>query len=195
MRLFTAVSAYSCHVWPFAATIADNTQTYCWHVYALNVGNMKTWQYCNIVPSKIKIYTNICDHFLPWVTLWLFPVQICYSRLYTKVKHNEYKKSTKTCVYDKIKKKISMRVIKTWKLGELHPSFRQCVFESYLNIKTKIDTPIFINYLRNLLCYGTKVLSSKIILTRFLPQFGLSSPCFYYLRLFSTKPQTKMHKI
>jgi len=53
MGLFTAVSAYSNHVWPFADKIADNTETYCWHVYALNVGNMKTWQYCNILLSKI----------------------------------------------------------------------------------------------------------------------------------------------
>jgi len=54
MGLFTAVSAYSSHVWPFAAKIAYYTKTYCWHVYALNVGNMKTWQYCNILSSKIK---------------------------------------------------------------------------------------------------------------------------------------------
>jgi len=54
MGLFTAVSAYLCHVWPFAAKIADNTQTYRWHVYALNVDNMETWQYCNILSSKIK---------------------------------------------------------------------------------------------------------------------------------------------
>jgi len=54
MGLFTAVSEYSRHVWPFAAKVADNTQAYCWRVYALNVGNMKTWQYCNIVSSKIK---------------------------------------------------------------------------------------------------------------------------------------------
>ena len=54
MGLFAAVSAYSCHVWPFAVKIADNTQTYCWPVNALNVSNMKTWQYCNILSSKIK---------------------------------------------------------------------------------------------------------------------------------------------
>ena len=54
MWLFTAYSAYLCHVWQFEAKLADNTQTYCWYVYALNVGNMKTWQYCNILSSKIK---------------------------------------------------------------------------------------------------------------------------------------------
>jgi len=59
MRLFTAVSAYSCLVWPFAVKIADNTQTYCWHVYALNVGFMKTWQYCNILSSKIKFKQHL----------------------------------------------------------------------------------------------------------------------------------------
>jgi len=57
MGLFTAVSAYLCHVLPFAAKIADNTQTYCWHLYALNVGNMKTWQYWTfIVQDKFTQY-------------------------------------------------------------------------------------------------------------------------------------------
>ena len=60
MGLFTAVSGYSCHVWPFAAKIADNTQTNCWHVYALNVGNMKTWQYCNILSFKIEFTQYLC---------------------------------------------------------------------------------------------------------------------------------------
>ena len=59
MGLFTAVSAYSCHGWPFAAKIADSTQTYCWHVYALNVGNINTWQYCNNLSFKITFTQNV----------------------------------------------------------------------------------------------------------------------------------------
>ena len=45
-------------------------------------------------------------------------------------------KSTKNRVNDKV------WLNKTWKLGDHHPSFRQCVFESWLNIETKIDTLI-----------------------------------------------------
>jgi len=53
-------------------------------------------------------------------------------------------KSTKNRVYDKVwlNKNIKAFYHKTWKLGDPHPSFRQCVFESWLNIETKIDTLI-----------------------------------------------------
>ena len=54
-------------------------------------------------------------------------------------------KSTKNRVYDKVwlNKNIRRFIIRlgNWRP---HPSFRQCVYEErYLNIETKIDTPLF----------------------------------------------------
>ena len=69
MGLFTAVSAYSRHVWPFAAKIADNTQTYCWHVYALNVGNLKTSQYCNIFKMVLSSKMKFTQYLWPFAAV------------------------------------------------------------------------------------------------------------------------------
>jgi len=140
MGLFTAVSAYSCHVWPCSAKIADNKQSYCWHVYALNVGNMKTWQYCNIfVQDKIHtIFVTICCR------MWLYGYSQCkYTTCGYIQGSNNIIKSTKHRVYDKVwlNKNIKAFYHKTWKLGDPTP-LRQCVFESCLIIETKIDTPI-----------------------------------------------------
>jgi len=140
MGLFTTVSAYSCHVWPFAAKIADNIQTYCWHVYALNVGNMKTWQYCNfIVQDKIHaISVTICCR------EWLYGYSRCKFTTYYiqgSIIMNIIK-STKNCVYHKVWLNRNIKAFYDLEVRRPHFSFRQCVFESCLNIETKIDTPI-----------------------------------------------------
>jgi len=122
MGLFTDVSAYSCHIWPFAAKVADNTQTYCWHVYALNVGNMKTWQYCNILSSKIKftqyyIYSHICCR------EWLYGYSRCKITTWGYIQGSNIMniiKSTKTRVNDKVWLNKNMKAFyhKTLKVGD-----------------------------------------------------------------------------
>jgi len=130
MGLFTADSAYLCYVWQFAAKIVDNTHTYCWHVYALNVSNMKTWQYCNILSSKIKF----TQYLWPFAAVSDFMASpganllhvLAYTYIFTRVKHNEYIiKSTKSSVYDKVwlNKNIKAFYHKTCKLGDPTPRF------------------------------------------------------------------------
>jgi len=138
MGLLTALSAYSCHVWPFAAKIADNTQTYCWHVFALNVGNMTILQHF-IVQDKIHtILVTICCR------EWLYGYSRCKITTCGYIQGSNKMniiKSTKTRVYNEVwlNKNIKAFYHKTWKLGDPIPLFAS-VYSCHT--ETKIDTQI-----------------------------------------------------
>jgi len=139
MWLFTADSAYSCHVWQVAAKLADNTNVLLTRI-CFECGQHENM---TILHKIHTIFVSICCR------EWLYGYSRCkfitcgYTYLQCSNIMNIIK-STKNRVYEVwFNKNIKAFYHKTWKLGDPTPLFASVYSRKpYLNIETKIDTPI-----------------------------------------------------